>query len=58
MNLGVIQGRLSEPVNGHIQEFPIAWRKEFEFLDEYGLTHIEWLITKGSAKTNNIIYKF
>mgnify|MGYP003661289609 CR=1 FL=1 len=28
-----------------------AWRKEFEFLDEYGLTHIEWLITKGSAKT-------
>ena len=52
MNLGIIQGRLSEPVNGHIQEFPIAWRKEFEFLDEYGLTHIEWLITKGSAKTN------
>ena len=52
MNLGIIQGRLSEPVNGHIQEFPNDWRKEFDSLEECGLTHIEWLITKGSAKNN------
>ena len=52
MNLGIIQGRLSEPVNGHIQEFPNDWRREFDSLEECGLTHIEWLITKGTAKTN------
>lgn len=52
MRLGVIQGRLSAPVGGHIQEFPDGWRKEFDSLENCGLTHIEWLITKGSAKTN------
>jgi len=52
LNLGIIQGRLSEPVNGHVQEFPNDWRKEFNSLEECGLTHIEWLITKGTAKTN------
>ena len=52
MNLGIIQGRLSEPVNGHVQEFPNDWRREFDSLEECGLTHIEWLITKGTAKTN------
>jgi L-ribulose-5-phosphate 3-epimerase len=52
LNLGIIQGRLSQPVNGHIQEFPNDWRREFELLQECGLSHIEWLITKGSVETN------
>jgi len=52
MNLGIIQGRLSEPTNGHIQEFPSNWQKEFELLHTCGLAHIEWLITKNTAKTN------
>ena len=52
MNLGIIQGRLSLPVNGHIQEFPNNWMDEFVILNECGLTHIEWLITKGSSNTN------
>jgi hypothetical protein len=52
MNIGIIQGRLSEPVNGHIQEFPNNWKKEFELLERCGLNHIEWLITKGTAKSN------
>ena len=52
MNIGIIQGRLSEPVNGHIQEFPENWKQEFELLHKCGLSHIEWLITKGTAKSN------
>jgi len=52
LNLGIIQGRLSEPVNGHIQEFPTDWQKEFNSLEKCGLTHIEWLITKGSVRSN------
>ncbi len=52
MNLGIIQGRLSRPVNGHIQEFPDNWMDEFVILNECGLSHIEWLITKGSCNTN------
>ena len=49
MDIGVIQGRLSEPVDGHIQEFPKDnWEIEFELLDSIGLTHIEWVITKKS----------
>jgi hexulose-6-phosphate isomerase len=46
---GIIQGRLLPPVDGHIQEFPKDnWREEFDRLDELGLTHIEWIITKKS----------
>lgn len=52
MNLGIMQGRLSEPVNGHMQEFPINWQNEFKLLQDCGLNHIEWLITKGSTTTN------
>jgi hypothetical protein len=52
MNLGIMQGRLSEPVNGHMQEFPPDWHREFQLLKLCGLTHIEWLITKGSINDN------
>ncbi len=52
MNLGIIQGRLSQPVSGHIQEFPNNWQNEFDSLKQCGLVHIEWLITKGSVKSN------
>jgi len=52
MNLGIMQGRLSKPVNGHMQEFPPNWQAEFELLSQCGLSHIEWLITKGSTTHN------
>jgi hypothetical protein len=52
MNLGIMQGRLSEPVNGHMQEFPPDWHREFQLLKLCGLSHIEWLITKGSVNNN------
>ena len=49
MNLGIIQGRLSIPVDGKIQKFPKGcWEKEFLILETLNLNHIEWIITKKS----------
>jgi hypothetical protein len=55
MNIGLLQGRLSKPTNGHIQEFPEDWEAEFETLKECGLCGVEWLVTPGKA-LNNPIY--
>jgi hypothetical protein len=55
MKLGIMQGRLSEPVNNHIQEFPKNWKKEFVLLSNLGLNHLEWLITKNSWLSNPIM---
>jgi len=42
--IGIIQGRLSEPVADRIQAFPKeAWEKEFESASTLGLTAIEWI---------------
>lgn len=57
MNLnkfGIIQGRLSPPVNKHIQEFPINWENEFKILNNLELSHIEWIVTKKSFDSNPI----
>ena len=40
MKIGIIQGRLSRPVEG-FQECPVDWRREFDLLPEIGLNHIE-----------------
>jgi len=53
MNIGIVQGRLSAPVDGKIQEFPTkTWKEEFAIKKELGLTHIEWVITKDSLIDN------
>ena len=53
MKIGIIQGRLLPPVNNHIQEFPFDnWEEEFQLLDNNGLSHVEWIITKNSYKNN------
>ena len=52
MKIGLMQGRLSLPTNGHIQEFPEDWKGEFKVLEECGLHGVEWLITKGCALDN------
>ena len=53
MKLGIIQGRLSKPINGHIQEFPKeTWENEFKLLNNLGLNHIEWIVTKKSFNEN------
>ncbi len=58
MKIGIIQGRLSKPVQDHIQEFPInEWEREFIEAKEIGLTHIEWIVTENSFKYNPIFSK-
>lgn len=53
MIFGVLQGRLSKPVNGKMQEFPVSeWENEFIYLSELGLSGIEWLITPKDNLNN------
>lgn len=58
MNFGIVQGRLSPPIDGKIQEFPMnSWDKEFETAKKIGLSHIEWIITKNELFNNPIFTK-
>jgi len=50
-NIGIIQGRLSQPIEG-FQECPNNWKGEFDLLPSLGLNHIEWIVTKQSFDTN------
>ena len=53
MIFGILQGRLSKPVNGKMQEFPLnEWSNEFGNLAKIGLSGIEWLITPKDNLTN------
>ena len=55
MKIGVMQGRLFPPVDGHIQEFPHNdWEKEFDYIKDLGLIGIEWLVTKRSFPSNPV----
>ena len=43
--IGIMQGRLSKPVNGKIQAFPFNnWENEFKIASEIGYACIEWVI--------------
>jgi L-ribulose-5-phosphate 3-epimerase len=43
--IGIMQGRLSRPINNRIQAYPAeTWRKEFEIASEIGLHSIEWIV--------------
>ena len=42
--IGIMQGRLTAPVDGRIQAFPAdRWRDEFPRAEEAGLSCIEWI---------------
>ena len=42
--IGVMQGRLSNPVNNEIQSFPMKeWKEEFSKAEEIGYDLIEWI---------------
>ena len=46
--IGIIQGRLSKPINGKIQSFPIGtWEKEFYTAKEIGYELIEWVLDEN-----------
>ena len=52
MKLGVMQGRLSPPIDGAIQEFPIEqWGNELYLAYKLGLV-IEWIVTSNKYKSN------
>lgn len=55
MNLGIMQGRLSPPIEG-FQECPKDWKREFELLSESGVDYIDWVVTKKSWDTNPIFF--
>jgi L-ribulose-5-phosphate 3-epimerase len=55
MNIGIIQGRLSPPKKG-FQECPENWLREFALLDALGLSHIDWIVTGKSFKSNPIFF--
>lgn len=51
--IGIMQGRLSPPVDGRIQSFPVdTWREEFEFARQAGLACIEWIYETGTDARN------
>ena len=52
--IGIMQGRLLPPINGHIQAFPEnRWREEFAIARECGLGFIEWIFESFRYKTKN-----
>jgi len=54
MDLGIIQGRFSPPLEG-FQDTPMQWRREFDLLQQHNFNHIEWIVTKNSFSTNPIL---
>ena len=45
MKLGIIQGRLTVPKEGH-QTTPENWQNEFKLINKLSLEHIEWNFNK------------
>lgn len=53
MKIGIMQGRLSEPIDGELQRYPFeTWADEFVIARKLGLEYIEW-IYGGSYYTHN-----
>lgn len=51
--IGIMQGRLSPPVNERIQAFPLyTWEQEFFWAKEVGLDHIDWVIDNNTLHKN------
>ena len=51
--IGIMQGRLSPPIDGRIQSFPVdTWREEFSLAREAGLDCIEWIYEADTEAVN------
>lgn len=51
--IGIMQGRLSPPLHGRIQAFPVkTWREEFELAKKGGLYCIEWIYDATGEHAN------
>jgi L-ribulose-5-phosphate 3-epimerase len=54
--LGVMQGRLSAPINNQIQAFPEnGWQDEFRLCRMLGLQCIEWIYEYGGHESNPLM---
>lgn len=52
-SIGIMQGRLSSPLGGWIQSFPVeTWREEFFRARDAGLGCIEWIYEAGTDAVN------
>jgi L-ribulose-5-phosphate 3-epimerase len=55
-SIGIMQGRLSPPVNGKIQAFPVAhWREEFPAAKQLGLHCMEWTLDHHNLVENPLM---
>lgn len=51
--LGIIQGRLSPPIDNQIQSFPVnSWNEEFALCKKLGLSCIEWIFEYKTMNDN------
>jgi len=51
--IGIMQGRLSPPVGGRIQSFPVnTWREEFSLARQAGLDCLEWVYGEEDESMN------
>lgn len=51
--IGIMQGRLSSPIGGRIQSFPVdRWREEFSLAREAGLDCVEWIYEADTEAVN------
>lgn len=51
--LGIMQGRLSPPIDGRIQAFPAnGWREELDRCHALGLTCLEWVFERPNLERN------
>ena len=54
MIIGIIQGRLTSPIEGH-QTTPANWVREFDICKSLGLNHVEWNIDFNKNRDNPIL---
>ena len=55
--IGIMQGRLSKPLNNKIQSFPVnSWENEFYLAKDIGFKLIEWVLDEN-IKGNPIVNK-
>jgi L-ribulose-5-phosphate 3-epimerase len=54
--VGFMQGRMSDLVNGKIQAFPWAcWQEEFSIAEQYGFRLIEWTLDQDRLYENPLL---
>jgi len=54
--IGFVQGRLSSPLDGRIQAFPVAnWRVEFPVAEAHGFRLMEWVADAESLDANPLL---